>query len=213
MSDWTGAGTTIPVASSAYATVAEFRAMMTQVPSGATVDTLIQSYLDRATAKIDGELGFSFAAFGATATDKDFYNRTSSQYLTLPAYLDGSITHIYKVSGKGTTSESTTEVLATEYDVLAEGASNGSRLYRDAGWPAGWYRVTAKWGCGEAPDDIVQVCLEKAINLFIGAQGGQFSDVVGVDGGGAVGYNRAWTNDQRRTLENARLRYGEYGFA
>jgi len=196
-----------------YATVSEFRAMMTQVPGSHTSDVQIQAYLDRATAKIDGELGFGFAAFGSTATDKDFRTKISSQYLTLPAYLDGTITHVYEVSGKGTTSESTTEVLATEYDVLDEGATNGSRLYRDEGWPAGWYRVTAKWGCGEAPDDIVQLCLEKAINLFIGAQGGQFSDVVGVEGGGAVGYNRAWTNDQRRTLENVRLRYGEYGFA
>ena len=196
-----------------YATVSDFRAMMTQIPGGSETDALITTYLERATAKIDGELGFAFAAFGATATDKDFRTRTWSQYLTLPAYLAGSITHIYQLSGKGTLSESTSEILATEYDVLTEGAANGERLYRDAGWPAGWYRVTCKWGCGLPPDDIIQVCLEKAINLYIGGQGGQFSDVVGVDGGGAVGYNRAWTNDQRSVLANIRLRYGEYGFA
>jgi hypothetical protein len=196
-----------------YATVADFRAIMTQVPAGATVDALIQDYLDRATKKIDGELGFSFTPFGAVATDRDFLQRTASQYLTLPAYLTGSITHVYELSGKGTPGESTTEVLATEYDVLDEGAAQGERLYRDAGWRAGWYRATCIWGYGPAPDDIVQVCVEKAINLFIGGQGGQFSDVVGVDGGGAVGYNRAWTNDQRSVLANTRLAYGEYGFA
>ena len=213
MSDWTGAGTTIPVASTAYATVAEFRAMLTQIPTGAAVDAMIQEYLDRATAKIDGELGFSFAAFGAAATDKDFRNRVCSQYLVLPAYLDGSITHVYQLFSKGTSSESTSEILSTEYEALTEGAHNGARLYYAWGWPAGWYRVTAKWGYGLPPDDIVQVCLEKAINLYIGAQGGQFSDVVGIEGGGAVGYNRAWTNDQRTVLANTRLRFGEYGFA
>lgn len=196
-----------------YATVAEFRAMMTQMPAGATVDAMIQEYLDRAKAKIDGELGFSFAAFGAAPTDQDFYMKVASQYLTLPAYLDGSITHVYLLYSKGTPAESTVEVLSTEYAVLDEGAANGQRLYRDVGWPKGWYRVTAKWGYGPPPDDIVQVCLEKAINLYIGAQGGQFSDVVGIEGGGAVGYNRAWTNDQRNVLANTRMRYGEYGFA
>lgn len=198
---------------SSYGTINDLRAMMPQIPSGAAIDHQLQEYLNRATAKIDGELGFSFAAFGAAVSDRDFLKATSSCYLVLPAYLDGSLTHIYELYQKGTASESTIEVLATEYDILVEGAANGQRLYRDTGWLAGWYRATAKWGCGEAPDDIIQVCLEKAINLFIGAQGGQFSDVVGVDGGGAVGYNRAWTNDQRRTLENTRLRYGEYGFA
>jgi len=201
------------ISGTSYATVADFRAIMTQVPAGATVDALIQTYLDAATEKIDKELSFSFTPFGAVATDRDFRQRTSSQYLTLPAYQTGSITHIYELSGKGTTGESTTEVLATEYDALDEGAANGERLYRDAGWRAGWYRATCIWGYGPAPDDIVQVCVEKAINLFIGGQGGQFSDVVGVDGGGAVGYNRAWTNDQRAVLANTRLAYGEYGFA
>lgn len=209
---WAGTAVAAPAGTS-YATIAQFRQYMTQVPAGATQDALITLALESARALIDSELGFSFAAFGAVATDKDFRTVSCSQYLTLPAYSNGSITHIYQLSGKGTTSESTTEVLATEYAVLTEGAANGERLYRDAGWPVGWYRGTAIWGYGLAPTEIVQVCLEKAINLFIGGQGGQFSDVVGVDGGGAVGYNRAWTNSQRSVLANVRLRYGEYGFA
>lgn len=204
-----GAGTGTPAtASTSYATVAQFRAMLTQVPAGAATDALIETYLDRATAMIDGELGFSFAAFGAAATDKDFRLTRADDTLYLPAYSPGSITHVYEVSAKGTTYETTDEVLSTEYDVLDNYA-----LYRYEGWPAGWYRVTAIWGYGEAPADIQQVCLEKAVNLFIGAQGGQFSDIVGVEGAGAVGYNRAWTNSQRSVLMQTRVNHAMFGIA
>lgn len=194
-----------------YGSVTEIRQYLSQVPSGAANDALLQDCLDRATAMIDGELGFAFAAFGATAASKDFCSRVASQYLELPAYQAGSITSVYELSAKGTTYESTDEVLATEYDILDDVIR--PRLYRYEGWPAGWYRVTAIWGYGPAPAEIVQVCLEKAVNLYLGAQGGQFSDVVGIEGGGAVGYNRAWTNAQRRVMENMRARFGEYGFA
>jgi len=210
-----GAGSGTPAtAATSYATVTQFRAMLTQAPTGAATDLLIQGYLDRATAMIDAELGFSFAAYGAAATDKDFRQALASDTLILPAYEAGSITHVYELSAKGTTYEDTDEVEATDYDILddATGGTGGS-LYRYEGWRAGWYRVTAKWGDGQAPADIQQVCLEKAINLFIGAQGGQFSDVVGIDGAGAVGYNRAWTNSQRNTLQQARLAHGQFGFA
>lgn len=209
-----GAGTGTPAtAATSYATVTQFRAMLTQAPTGAATDALIQGYLDRATAMIDDELGFSFTIYGA-ATDKDFRLAQASDTLILPAYSAGSITHVYELTAKGTTYEDTEEVLATEYDVLddATGGTGGS-LYRYEGWPAGWYRVTAIWGHGQASADIQQVCLEKAINLYIGAQGGQFSDVVGIDGAGAVGYNRAWTNSQRNTLQQARLAHGQFGFA
>jgi hypothetical protein len=202
-----------PVSGTSYASVAQFRQVMSQIPSGQTQDDLIILALESARAMIDSELGFAFAAFGDTATAKDFRTHTWSKYLTLPAYLDGSITHVYELYAKGTPNESTLEVLATEYAVLDEGTADGARLYLDSGWRAGWYRVTAIWGYGLAPQEIVQVCLEKAINLFIGGQGGQFSDVVGIDGGGAVGYNRAWTNAQRSVLANTRIKYGVYGFA
>lgn len=200
-------GTAI-AAETTYATVAQFRQVMSQVPSGETQDALIRTALAAATAMIDSELTFGFAAPGSVATSTDVLQRRASRYLNLPPYVAGSIEHVYALDAKGTSSESTEEILSTEYDVEEDG-----RLYNDFGWKAGWYRIEAIWGCGLAPQEIVQVCLEKAINLFIGGQGGQFSDVVGVDGGGAVGYNRAWTNSQRSVLANVRLQFGEYGFA
>ena len=198
-----------------YARVMDMRELLPQVPAGAEQDARLQTCLDRATAMAEAETGVPFAAHGAVATDKDFCVRLyDAQYLTLPAYLAGSITHVYELDAKGSPSESTTEIAATEYDVLDDGeGTTGGRLYRYDGWRSGWYRVTAIWGYGEAPLELVQVVLEKAVNLWLGAQGGQFSDVVGIEGGGAVGYNRAWTNAQRAVIDAVRLRYGQYGFA
>jgi hypothetical protein len=51
----------------AYATVAELRRILTQVAGGATNDALLQDALDDATSIVDGELGFSFAAYPEAA--------------------------------------------------------------------------------------------------------------------------------------------------
>lgn len=192
----------------AYATVPQLREYLPQVPAGVANDALLNTTLERATALIDGELGFAFAAHGAVATNKDYLQQRTSDYLDLPPYLAGSITHVYSVTAKGDTSEDTEEILSTEYDILDD-----TRLYRYIGWSAGWYRVTAIWGAGPAPTEIVQVCLEKAINLWGARDSRQISDVIGVEGGGAVGYQRSWTNMQRTVLQNVRVRYGQFGFA
>ena len=191
-----------------YASVAELREYLTQVPAGAANDALLNTTLERATALIDGELGFSFAAFGAVATAKDVLQQRASVYLDLPPYLAGSITSVYALYSKGSSSEDTDEIESTEYDILDD-----TRLYYASGFAAGWYRVTAIWGAGAAPTDIVQVCLEKAINLWGARDSRQISDVIGVEGGGAVGYQRSWTNMQRTVLQNVRVRYGQFGFA
>jgi len=207
MSDWTGTGTTISAAA-AYATVAQLREYLPQVPAGATYDALLLSVLERATALIDRRLGFGFATPALVATDKDFRNARTTDTLYLPAYSAGSITHVYELAAKGSTSESTDEVLSTDYDVLDDGS-----LYRYSGWPAGWYRVTAIWGYGAAPADIVQICLETAINLWGTRDSRQISDVIGVEGGGAVGYQRSWTNKQHEVLTRVRAEYGQFGIA
>lgn len=192
----------------AYASVTELREYLTQVSTGLTNDALLGNVLERATALIDRRLGFTFASYGAVATVKDVLNARATDTLYLPQYKAGSITTIYEVSAKGDTAESTDEVLSTEYDVLDDAG-----LYCYTGWAAGWYRITAIWGYGAAPEDIVQVCLEKAINLWGARDSRQISDVVGVEGGGAVGYQRSWTNAQQEILNRVRAEYGQFGIA
>ncbi len=182
----------------AYGTLAEMYALLPQVTVNAANDALLSVMLERATDIVDMALGFSYAAVGAAA-EKDV-RALGGQYLELPAYELGSITAVYEVSGKGTDYESTDEV--TDYDVLDDG-----RLYRGGGWTAGrWYRITAEWGYGEPPESIVQVTLEVAVNLWRGKDRGLYSDVIGVEGGGAVGYQRALTNQQRMIIAGARTR-------
>lgn len=187
----------------AYATVTDFRAMLSQTPPGLDQDALITVYLERATAIVESALGFAFGAYGA-ATVRRFsapggHPAVAGGLLHLPYHESGSLTALVL-----------NDVAITDYE--AEAADH-TWLWRADGWPRGRYEATAKWGYGPAPADVVQVTLEKAINLYIGAQGGAFSDVVGIEGAGAVGYNRAWTNSQRAIIESARLRYGQLGFA
>lgn len=192
-----------------YASVAELREMLPQVPASTTTDVLLGELLERATRLVEGELTFEYAPWDGAATAKDFHVRVvESQYLQLPDYQAGTLASIYEVTAKGTTYEDTEEVTATAYDILDDG-----RLFRYEGWPSGWYRATAVWGVGPAPSSVVQVVLEIAVNLWRGRDRGMFSDVIGVDGGGAVGYARSLTNQQRMVLQNERARALKFGVA
>lgn len=192
-----------------YATVAQLREILTQAPTGVAGDALLQGALDRATDIIDGQLGFSYAAFGVAAP-KDVRAVGTSEYLDLPAHQSSGVTAVSAVYSKGQTSETTDTI--TDYDEMDDDISGDGRLWRALGWTKGqWYRVTATWGYGTAPTAIVEVCLELAVNLYGARDSKQISDVVGVEG--AVGYNRALTNRQRMVIDDCRRRAGEFGFA
>ena len=188
-----------------YASVAELREMLPQVAASAATDVLLGSLLERATLAVQGYMGFEFAGYGA-ATDRDVCCDRSGVWLRLPFHEIGSVTAVTVLDGRYTASETETTVAATDWQEESEGEHAGDVYYRD-GWTAGqWYRVTSEWGYGDAPADVVQVVLELAVNLWRGRDRGMFSDVVGVEGGGAVGYSRALTNYQRMVLDGAHRR-------
>lgn len=192
-----------------YASVAQLRRYLTQVGTGADVNAVLSDCLDEATNIIDGELGYSYATYG-TAAARDVYLEVASRYLRLPAHeiaTPSTVTVVALVSDKGASSESTTTL--TDWEELEDG-----RLWYGGGWSGdSWYRVTAKWGYGAAPAALEKVCIELAINLWSSRDARQISDVVGVEGGGAVGYNRALTNRQRMVIDQCRRRSGEFGIA
>ncbi len=192
-----------------YGTVSELRQLLGQVSAGDANDDLMEVFLERATDTVDLVLGFSFAdwPYAAEPTDKDVLS-SGGQYLYLPACEAESVDKVSLITSRGKTTETTTEV----EDWLAEETERPYRLYRADGWTLGaWYRVTANWGYGPAPVSVVQVTLELAVNLWRGKDRGMYSDVIGVEGGGAVGYQRALTNQQRMILSAVRARYGEVG--
>ena len=183
----------------AYATTAQLRVYLPQVAAGAGIDAMLQAVLDRAYDIVNLALGFTFAAAGIAAA-KDVMAQ-GGRYLELPAHTLGSVTVVAEVDSKGTLSESTIDLVGY-WDELEDG-----RLYKDDGWePGEWYRVTAPWGYGVAPAAIVEVELELAVNLWRSKDRGMFSDVIGTEGGGAVGYSRALTNQQRMIIDAVRAR-------
>lgn len=184
-----------------YATVLQIRDYLDQAPPGAPGDLQLQTVLDRASAIIDEVLGFRFD--GYAAGDRDV-RAGGGEYLWLPRHEPASVTDVEIVHGRGTAFETTTTV----DDWLAEDEEGiPQRLWRGAGWTRGaWYRVTAEWGNGDAPASIVEIELEIAINIWRSADRAMFSDVIGVEGGGAVGYQRALTNQQRMIIDAVRLR-------
>lgn len=207
----TGSGTgTTAGGSTSYGTVTQLREMLPQVPASATTDVLLGELLTRATRVAEGRLGFAFAEYGAAAA-KDFVGQGSgSQVLVIPAHRAASLTALAELECKGLASEWTTAL--TDWVELEEEFTAGARLYRYWGWRTGWYRATGVWGYGPAPVEVVQVVLELAVNLWRGRDRGMWSDVIGVEGGGAVGYARALTNQQRMVLDDVRTKYGQWGF-
>lgn len=184
-----------------YATVAQFKRYLKQLATvtDATVLADIQDVLDRATDIVDLALGFSFVAYGAAAA-RDLRALGGDVWDIAPPHEIASVASVYEITSKGTTYESTSEI--TDYEELEDG-----RLFRGAGWaPGAWYRITAEWGYGPAPAAIVEVTLEVAVNIWRSSDRGQFSDVIGVEGGGAVGYQRALTNQQRMIIDQVRMR-------
>jgi hypothetical protein len=122
----------------------------------------------------------------------------------VPAYQAGSITLIQAVSGKGTSYEA----LETITDWQADETLRPWIIYRDGGWSRNqWYRITAIWGYGPAPEQIVEVTLEAAVNIWYGSPTASGQSEVGVPGAGAMSFSRALTWSQRAIIEGVRTGY------
>ncbi len=186
----------------AYATVDELRDLLTQVPDTAANNAKLATLLDVATLVVSGYMGFTYGGYTA-GTDTDVQAAATSYWLPLPPHKAGSITAVTEVYRRFATDES--EETVENWD--EEPGEGDHRLYSADGWEAGdWYRVTGDWGYGAPPDDVVRVTLEVAVNAWGGADRRMFTDVIGVEGSGAVAYQRALTNIQRMILDNARVR-------
>lgn len=190
-------------------TIAMFRAYNDATPSGASVDAKIQDVIDRAESIVVGALGFTFFDDGAawpSATEK-YVRSESSVYLKLPPYQYGSITSVKPMSGSGDAVSLGDAI--TDYDET----ESKFYLYRDGGWGRGRWAVTAKYGYGPAPERIVELILELAVNIWRQKGQGLFQQTQGVDsvgnavGGGSLKYVGGLNADQRRIIANTRRAY------
>lgn len=162
----------------------------------------------RATAIIDRFLGFAFTDHTEEPTDK-IVTGWGTSFLMLPPHLLGSITAVEYEDG--------TVLPVADYTEQEDGSLYLDNTYgywypqptTRPGWGFHRYTVTAKWGVGPVPEDVKEVALELAVNLWREKDKGHFSDVVGVEGGGAiaVGYTKALTNRQQMILDLVRSQY------
>lgn len=185
----------------AYATVDQLREYLPDIPAGTEEDALLSSVLERATAIVEAELGFAFAPWDYLAEARDVYTGAGGAWLYLPAHMPESVVKVALVALRGTGDESTAEVTTYLED-------SRYRLYRDDGWlPRRWYRVTAVWGYGAAPAEIVEVTLEVAVNIWRGRDAMNWSTELGASGGGSTPYRRALTWAQRSIIERVKQQY------
>lgn len=182
-----------------YATVADFRQYLPQAPEDSATDALIAEVLTRATDIVAGAMGIRFFAVGEdwpAATVKRVFSE-SSVWLKLPAYQEGSITLLTEV-GSATA--------LTDWEELW--GQGKLYLWREAGWGGRRYSVTAQWGYGPAPANIVEVTLECAVNLWRMRDRGMYQEVqtgpgTAGNGGGSVSALRfigGLTSQQRAIL-------------
>jgi hypothetical protein len=190
-----------------YVTVGQLRTLyLPQVTGGGDADASLAHFISEATEDVNLALGFAFNGYDSEASERAF-NSPGGRLLRLPWYEPGSLTALELA-------DVITYTVSTDYEIeTGPEVDAHCWLYRSGGWAAGRYKATAKWGYGYAPAAVVAVTCELAVNGWRGRDRGLFSDVVGVDGGGAVGYNRAMTNRQRFVLEQVRFQYIGGGFA
>lgn len=179
--------------------------------SGATItlttDSLLQACLDRATGIVRGAMRslladptFDWANYGAASTK--IVLGVPGDYLYLPPHQAGSVTLVEQLAATNPTSYTT---------ITDEWTAEGARLYRPGRWAYEQrYRVTAVWGYGPTvPDQVVEVVLELAVNIWRSRDKGGFSEMVGVEGGGAIRAVSGLTKQQQATLENVRNELGQ----
>lgn len=153
-------------------------------------DARIQKVLNRATQIIDTVLGLSFTLSDAPGNSIVYGDGTD--YLVPPAFVAGSVTAVTAPSGYTVPAYSAIDgVLIVTRDGLM-GPLYGSealagRLYQLlGGWlPGVPYTVAATFGYSAIPADIVEACLEIAVDLWRFKDAGSIK-VVGVEGAGMV---------------------------
>jgi hypothetical protein len=162
-----------------------------------TILELVENILDRATSIVDGFLQFSFSGFtsGTAVKVKAGYGA----YMPIPPHDYGSVTAVLDGSGGD---------LVGLWEELASGTlyavtDNGY----EGNWNGGRYTITADWGYGNVPDDVIEVTLELAVNIWRSKDSGRFTNVIGASDGGAVGYEGALTPQQKMVLTNVKRKY------
>lgn len=197
----------------AYATVADIRKYLDQVQNSTAKDDLLTDILERATSVIDGALGFSFA--GYTAGQRRVRSE-NGPLLLLPPHELGSVTEVADLSSNVVDAASYEETEGGNLELLLTDTLFSSVTFhwhwstqapRQPVWSYGVYLVTANWGYGPAPESIVQLCLELAVNIWRSKDKGLFTESIGVDGSSRISYIGGLNSMQKQIVNDVKRRY------
>lgn len=172
-----------------------------------TTDAALQRRLDAATQIIDNELDLPSGAFSGSAASTQTVYGDGTIYLAPARFVGGSVTLVETISGGEVPDYIEQDGMLIVTD--ADGVIPPDPWRRDWGlsglaWREGIpYEVSATFGYASVPPDIKEACLEIAVRMWRAKDAG-FSDVVGVEGSGAVGYNGALPNMVKRILDRYR---------
>lgn len=192
-----------------------------------TTDGLLQACLDRATGMID-EVLQPIRFTGYSAPEARLIPGFGGTALWLPPHESGSVS---AVSLGGTAITDYTYVGAdggpTAYLDRRSGWATTlpGRTWEwwlaqaPLGWPhdrdawvfgrtgiSGAYSVTARWGYGDPPASVEELCLELAVNIWRGRDRGMFTEVIGAEGGAMLRYTGALNKSQQAILQGVKDR-------
>lgn len=181
-----------------YGTLEELRQKLDQVEDTEETDAALEDTLTNATAMVRQTLRAGLAHptfdFAAATSGTKIVRSYGGVFLSVPVHVAGSVSLIEAMSS--------TDPL--DYTTISDEwvEDEAGLIYRPAGWPIdGRYRVTANWGYGTVPDDIKEITLELAVNLWRSKDKGGFTEMIGTEGDGAIRVVGALTRDQKAQLK------------
>ncbi len=178
-----------------YASVADLREYLFELPASAEDDVVLQKILNRVSSIVD-EAVYPVVFSSSHSTSVERVTSYGGTLLYLPPHqVGGSIMVSYNGSA-----------------ITGWSEDDDGDLYLATEWatttPDLPYLVTAPWGYGSPPEAVVEVVLEMAVNIWHSRANARFSDVVGVQSehSAAVGYEKGMTALQKQALLKVRNR-------
>jgi hypothetical protein len=164
--------------------------MAPQLAPSATLNLLLADIAARASGVVNGELyPITFGPYPDEATQELVFS-DGTAFLEIPAYQAGTLTEIRAGADDGdivpTTDYTVRGQLIRLVNYYGYTGFYPNHPYVTPGWGRGPYYVTAKWGYGPAPDEVVQVALEVAINIYQTRESGGLREAASVEGGAVV---------------------------
>lgn len=176
---------------------------LTQLRDTHEWDTALDRCAAAATALIENELGYSFAA---TAVGTRAVYGDGTDYLLLPVNaVAGTVTAVTTLAGYTVPSyveQSGYLVVTDSAGIIAPSRSlyGLTGLYPYGGWLRGVpYTVSATYGYGAVPEDIARLCAEIAVIYWRFRDSGG-SEVVGAEGGATINVRAALSPLQKAVL-------------